>query len=284
MPAAIVADLQAESWAHLGNILRILDEFAEAEECFERAEALLKLGSQDPILWSEIYRRKGVFLRDKRLLDQAQVVGQEAVRLAEKCGQLDAAGKARLALARTFHDLGRPDAALQETVRASSLLDLSTEPTLSFAVVHSSVLFLAEAGRSEEGLALLTWAEDLYSFQRDPIFRLRTAWMRGRLFSACGRLRRAAALLEGVRKGFRERQMIYDSVLATLDLCLVWAKAERPYKVNELSRQIGEMLESPAIPAQAVLILEDFEERASHWKVDAAFVEETLARLDALGR
>ncbi len=81
---ARVNDLRARAWAVLGNAQRLRSDLGQAEECFVKAERLLKQGTGDPVekaqlllLKSSLRGKQQRFREAFRLLDRVLAIGRK---------------------------------------------------------------------------------------------------------------------------------------------------------------------------------------------------------------
>ena len=65
--------------------------------------------------------------------------------------------------------------------------------------------------------------------------RLRLSWLEGRLAAAFGRREEAIAALRGVRDGFADRKIAYDTALASLELAVLYLEEGRTSEVKDLA-------------------------------------------------
>lgn len=274
----ILAHIRAEAWAALGNTQRILGGYTAAQHSFQQAETYVAEVGLDPSLESELCRFRSYLARECHRFPEALAQAERAAALASSCGDHHAAGLAWTVAAIALIRAGDAVAALPRLVEAATRLDAQAAPESAQTLFLNLARALADARQPELALTTLVRTEPLLDAAPPPIRRAAT-WLRGRLHGAQGNLLQAVRALEEVRGECRRLGNDYDLALATIDLCLLWANHGRSNQVNELAKTLEPLAESPRIPEVPRELIADFAARASSWKVEPAFIEETLALL-----
>lgn len=276
--AELRADLQAEAWARIGNAQRLVGEYREAERSFQRAEVLRSKGSLDPLIETELLRFQAHLRKAQRRFREALALAEQAVEVAERCGDRCAAGSAQIVVGTTLYRSGQPAEAVIALSAAATRINAQSEPAAGWSVLGELIHALNESGRSQIALRALAGTRSVFALT-PPAVQKSAMWLEGRLRVAAGDFHQAARLLEQVRRISRKSGADYDLALATVELCLVYAKVRRPNELNLLAREISPLLGSPRIPEEAQELFSAFVERAGYWVVEASYIEEMLAEL-----
>lgn len=101
--------------------------------------------------------------------------------------------------------------------------------------------FLTESGRSEEAARRLKEFQSRYEDAKDVwrTYDLHFHWLAGKISLGLGRFDRAEEHLTKARDGLLNRGTIYDTVLASFDLALVYDATERYDDLMQLTRLIS---------------------------------------------
>ncbi len=275
------ADLHSHALANLGNSLRLCGNYVAADDAFKRAATVEEAGSHYPLLRSDCLRMLAMLRRDQQRIPEALELASQAVSLAEGAGDLHRGAKHRAMLAMVHFRLGNTEQAIHCNTIAARQLKVEAEPDMAFALAHNTTLYLAADGRHGLALAFANAGEPFYAEMAEPLIQLRHRWLLGRLNANCGVLDEAAFHLLAARDGFAERNLRYDAALATVDLALVWLQGGLPTQAEAEAEALDRFLQLPDIPAEAILLFEEFQREARRWNRRTE-LEELAARLRAL--
>lgn len=275
------ADLQAHAWSNLGNSLRLCGDYVAADDAFKRAASAEEKGSRYPLLRSDCMRMLAMLRRDQQRIPEALELATQAVSLAEGAGDLHRGAKHRAMLAMVHFRLGDTKEAILCNAIAARHLDVALEPDMAFALAHNTTLYLAADGRDGLALAFANAGEPFYAEMAEPLIRLRHRWLLGRLNANCGVLDEAALHLMAAREGFAERNLRYDAALATVDLALVWLRGGLASQAEAEAEALDRFLQMPDIPAEAILLFEEFQREARRWNRQAE-LEKLASQLRAM--
>jgi tetratricopeptide (TPR) repeat protein len=81
-----VYDFQAEALVALGQARRVAGDLEDAQEALNRAGAILKLGSGDPLEKAELESARAALLRDQGHVEEAEAAGRRALVLSHRAG------------------------------------------------------------------------------------------------------------------------------------------------------------------------------------------------------
>lgn len=281
---ALLSDLRAHAWGNLANCHRLVEDLDQAEEAWRHADQFLKPGTDNKLLAADLARKKGILRRIQGRFAEATTLLKQAALMNQQHQYFHAAGKTLLDLAVTHYYAGSLDEALEALPLAAQHLDVRREPEMGFAYIHNLLLFLEAAGDFPCALRLSLRAERQYQELASPLVLLRGWWLRGRLLLGVEDWRGARPFLELARRGFLERQLLYDAALAGFDLALAWTHQNERFRVQRLACEMFEVFRSQQIPREAAAALQLFAEAAKAWKADPPLMRRLAADLEPLRR
>lgn len=282
--AGLLSDLRAQAWGNLANCYRLVENLRQAEDAWRQADEFLEIGSGNKALAADLARKKGELRLAQTRFGEAIGLQEKAVALQQEAGELSSRAKTQVGLAVTHYYAGQVDQALEVLPLAAQHLDVRREPEMGFAYVHNLLLFLEAAGDFPCALRLSLRAERQYQELASPLVLLRGWWLRGRLLLGVGDWRGARPFLELARRGFLERELLYDAALAGFDLALAWTHQNERFRVQRLACEMFEVFRSQQIPREAAAALQLFAEAAKAWKADLALMRRLAADLEPLRR
>ncbi len=257
-----VNDLRARAWACLGNALRVVADFREAEEAFAKAERLLKKGTGDPVEKAQVLLFKSSLRGNQHRFREAFRLLDRVVAIGRRCGDDRLGGRALITRGFLLGLANDPEAAIRHLTAGVRKIDPISDPRLFMMAQHNLVLYLTEAGRYEEALGLLERARPLYHEVGDRMGLLRLRWLEGKIATAQGHLGKAAEVLQGVRQDLIERELGFDTALATLDLAHVYAQQGRSAEVRRLAEEMIPLFQARDIHREAIAALLVFHKAA----------------------
>ncbi len=210
--------LEGYAQAHLGNALRVSNDFAEADRAFARVAKLwVEPGPGEvcpldatliPDLESSVRRDQRHFALALALLDRAFAsAADELTRgriLLKKAGVLEQAGGP-----------GEAVASLQEALRIGAK---SPDPRFHFGALFNLAVNVLHLKRPLEAEPLVGEVRKLAIEQRNDLDLLRVDWLSGRLAAAQGNRAGALIAIDDAARRFAERGLGFDAALAVLDL------------------------------------------------------------------
>lgn len=276
-PRAAVNDLRALRWIYLGNVRRIQSDFRCSEDAFTLAESFLELGSSDPLVRAELFDLKASLRRDQARLGESRGLLNRARAIYHRLGDEHRVGRVMIKTATVASEAGDPDQAIELLQRANLLIDTDREPRLRHIVFNELVLYLRQAGRPQEAVALLPQARDAAERFGAPLDRLRLAWGEGLLAVDLGNLGEAERTLIEVRRGFIAEGIGYDAALASLDLAHLYLSQGRTAETCRLAAEMLPIFQSRDIDREALAALMVFYRAAELDKVTTTIVDEVAA-------
>jgi len=283
-----VADLQANAWAALGNVMRIASDFEGARSAFNEAWRFVALGTGDPLEAAHVISLEASYIKGIGEFETAESALEEALEIYRKAGDPHQQGRVLLQMGDVIGHVN-PVRALDHIRKALSLIDTARDPRLELCARHDLAWFLMEDGRTEEALAILDRARPLYKKFQDDFTQLRLHWLEGKIAANLGDLAGAESILGQLWEEFRVRDLNQEVVLVSIDLAEVLTWKGEIARAAELAGQCysimkGWGLHRDALAAWLVLMqalaqghgLDDIFQRIEvyyrrHWVRPAAF-------------
>jgi len=206
-PAALgekrVADLLANAWAALGNVMRIASDFEGARSAFNEAWRFVALGTGDPLEAAHLIGLEASYIKDIGEFETAEAALEEALEIYRKAGDSRQQGRILLQMGDAI-GYANPGKGLAHIRKALPLIDTARDPRLELCARHDLAWFLMEDGRTEEALAILDRSRPLYKKFQDDFTQLRSTGWKGRSRRTLGISpgRRASSGSSGRSSGF----------------------------------------------------------------------------------
>ena len=121
---------KARAWASLGNALRVLADFRQAEQAFRQAEIHLAAGWLDPLDEALLLEYKASLRRAQRRFDEALEMLDSAIALYREVNEPHGQGRAMMAKGLVLRYADDPEAASTCFRDSLFLLDGNEEPRL----------------------------------------------------------------------------------------------------------------------------------------------------------
>jgi tetratricopeptide (TPR) repeat protein len=221
-------DMRAKGYAILGNARRLASDLPGARQAINEAWRLNEDGTGDPLERAQLISFDASYIRMMGEFETAEAALEEALRIYRAAGDRHMQGRTLIKMGDAIGYVN-PERAILHLRRAVDLINPLREPRLELCAQLDLTHFLSDAGRPEEALALLDRTRPLYKQFPDHWMQLRLHWLEGRIARALGHLDEAAHIFRQVWEGFRERELHYDLVMASIDLvetCVVQGNHE----------------------------------------------------------
>jgi tetratricopeptide (TPR) repeat protein len=275
-----VLDLQAKSYAYLGNARRVLGELWSAEAAFRRAESHLGASlTGNARVIGEILDLEASLRRAQRRFDEALGLLDRAVALFRETGDLHLVSQSLLKKAKTLEEIGDLDGAIRLLKEATSLIDPAREPRLILCARHNLVWTLSAAGRNRDAEALLPELRRLSRELGNPLDLTRLRWAEGRVAWGLGQRGPAETAFREVQREFLERRMGYDAALVSLDLAALYAEEGCTEDLKRLANEIMPVFESREVQREAMAALLLFQHACEEERLTADLAREIAAIL-----
>src|SRR3954470_4331292 len=255
-----LADLQARTWAELGNALRVNEQFDKVRDVLKEARLLLtEQGTGDLLIQAYIDQVEGSFWKDQRYLRDAEDLFASAYRKYLRIGERHLAGRVLVARGICPFIDGQPREAVTYLRQAVALLDAERDPELIETAQHNLLFALADAGEYREASELLLRSGLRQKFADDPLNLLRLRWVEAKILAGHGRFEAAEKALSAVRATFRMRRLELVATIAGLDLAKILfqqGKLDPLYRLVRELRVAAEAYQLPGSVGRALATLE----------------------------
>lgn len=277
--AALLEDLRARAWAHLGNARRILSDLRGAGEAFASAEEHLARGTGDRLERARVLDLKASLLNYQGRPEEATRLLNRAIAIYRRAEQWHLLGRALLNKAHVRIWAGDHETALDLLRQGLQQIDPHRDPKLALAAHHNLAYTLSDLGRHAEAAAVLAQARPLY-LECGHLIQLE--YLEARIAMGEGRLAEAEPALRRVCAAFGEKGMAYDAALATLDLAEVHLRQGRHAEMRELGREMLAIFQSREQYREAIAALILFEKAAEAESVTLSLVHELAGRVQQI--
>lgn len=268
-----LADLQARTWAELGNALRVNEQFDKVRDVLKQARLLAEQGAGDLLVQARIDDVEGSFWNAQRYLRDADDLLASACRKYLRIGERHLAGRALLKKGLNRIIDGQPREAVAYLRQAVALLDEERDPELIETAKHNLLFALADAGEYREASELLLRSGLRQKFADDPLNLLRLRWVEAKILAGHGRFEAAEKALSEVRGAFRLRRLELVATIAGLDLAKVLFQQGKLDPLYRLVRELRVAAEAHRLPGSVSRALATLEVMCQVQNVTLAMVE-----------
>jgi CheY-like chemotaxis protein len=204
--------------------------FTDAERVIRAAVRVLERGDQKAILaeaittYGTVKARLGKFVRARQLLDRA-------IEIAETCGDLEGAGRAKLSVIEELTPQTTPLELAQTYEAASDLLKNSQDPNTTARLVSAARIVISALGESgEDPQPVIAESWDNFSIKRE-VRAFEKSLIERALRDSGGAVTKAAHLL-----GFKHHQSLISLINSRHRDLLVQRSAVRPRRSHLFSK------------------------------------------------
>jgi tetratricopeptide (TPR) repeat protein len=274
-PGAVEA-AKARAWIHLGNTLRVRDEFRLAEAAFDTAELYLSRSWLDPLDEALLLEFKTPLRRAQRRFDEALELIEGAIAIYREIREPHLLGRAVMIKGVTLQYKGEIEEAA-ECFRTS--LSLLEEPR-PLALCHLNLAgCLQDAGHSAEAAALLPQARRLLEPVGTRTDLLRLRWTEAKVAASLGRTAEAEAAFLEARRAFLDGSYVFDAALISLDLAALYLRQGRVKETKSVAAEILPVFRSREVHRDALAAMIVFQRAADLEHLSLGLVEDIAARL-----
>jgi tetratricopeptide (TPR) repeat protein len=275
----LLNDLKARCWSQVGNARRLGSDHPAAAAAFDRAEACLAAGTDDPLERASFLRMKASLCRDQRRLAEAEELFERAIAIYRRVGDRHQVGTTMVALSNLYSSRAEPERANELLAQAVELIEPEREPLLTVVTRQIHIMNLADAGRFMEARALLVKSRQLFAREGEPTLQLRYLWAQGRIALGLGQFEQAEASLLRARDGWIARKMHYEAAMVSLELATLYGRQGRTADVKQLAGEMLPVFQSLDIRRETLAAFLLFREAAERERTTLRLVEEVRERL-----
>ena len=274
-----VDSAKARAWASLGNVLRILADFRQAEQAFRQADSYLLAGWLDPLDEALLLEYKASLRRAQRRFDEALDMLDSAIALYREVNEPQGQGRAMMGKGLVLRYADDPEAATSCFRESLFLLDGNEEPRLLALSQVNLIGCLVDSGRAEEAAALIPESIELIEQvgKRTDVLRLR--WIEGLAAASLGRTDRAERIFLDLIEAFTEDRLAYDVALVSLELSSLYSRQGRTADVKRLAAEMLPIFQSCEVHREALAALIVFQKAAEMEQLSVGLVEEVASFL-----
>lgn len=275
-----VESARARVWASLGNALRILADFRQAEHAFRQAEVHLALGWLDPLDEALLLEYKASLRRAQRRFGEALDMLDAAIALYREVNEPHGHGRALMGKGLVLRYSGSEAEAASACFRESLfLLDGDEEPRLLALSQVNLIGCLLDSGRAEEAAALIPESLQLMGQVGKRCDLLHLRWMGGTAAVTLGRADEAERIFLDLIDEFTQDRLAYNVALVSLELSAVYARQGRTADVKRLAAEMLPIFQSCEVHREAIAALIVFEKAAEMEQLTLGLVEEVSSFL-----
>jgi len=279
-----VESAKARTWASLGNALRILADFRQAEQAFRQADSYLLAGWLDPLDEALLLEYKASLRRAQRHFDEALQMLDSAISLYREVNEPQGQGRALMGKGLVLRYADDPAAASACFRESLFLLDGSEEPRLLALSQVNLIGCLVDSGRSEEAAALIPESIKLIEEVGKRCDLLHLQWMEGLAAMNLGQNDKAERIFIELIGAFTEDRLPYNVALVALDLSGVYARQGRTADVKHLASRMLPIFRSCEVHREALAALIVFQKAAEMEQLSVGLVDEVTTFLQRVRR
>jgi tetratricopeptide (TPR) repeat protein len=274
-----IESAKARAWGSLGNTLRVLSDFRQAEQAFRKAETYLTAGWLDPLDEALLLEYQASLRRAQRRFDEALQMLDSAIVLYREVNEPHFQGRALMAKGLVLRYAGDYEAASAWFRDSLFLLDGGEEPRLLAVSQYNLIGCLHDSGRAQEAAALIPEARKLIEEvgQRSDLLRLR--WLEGTVAVTLGRTAEGESIFLELIEAFTADRLAYDVALVSLELSAVYARQGRTADVKRLATEMLPIFQSCEVHREAIAALIVFQKAAEMEQLSVGLVEEVTTFL-----
>jgi tetratricopeptide (TPR) repeat protein len=217
-PDAEQADLHVRALTECANALRVCDQLHEAGQQLDLAEQWYAASTQDPLLGLRLKDIRASLYGDQQHYEAASELLEEVYQGRLKCGNPSGAARALVGKGIFTAYAGQLEQAFQIFDQALDFADHELDSELRATVLHNKILFMVDAGRSEEALRLLEQNSPLLIGR---VVEVKLLAIKARIYVSLGAFELAEAVLREVRQECFKVGLRAHEALAALDLAAV---------------------------------------------------------------
>lgn len=246
-----IADCRTAALAALGNARRLASDFAGAESALQAAEGELSRGTGDPLEKAGLLSLRASLHKDLGEFEQAEDILDRAIAIYRSLKDEHLEGRTLLQQADTV-GYTNPERAIKLAQDGLALIDPLREPRLEWCGRHTLALFLNDAGRPREALAMLEISRPLYAQFRDPWTRTRLHWLEGKIARGLGDLAEAEEIFKRLWYDLQDPAYAHELTLLSIDLMEVYVARGKHEEALELAEEFVPLLKGWGLHAEGL--------------------------------
>lgn len=271
---------KARVWTHLGNTVRVLGDFRQAETAFQTAELHFSRSWLDPLDEALLLELKAALRRGQRRFEEALDLTEGAIAIYREVNETHLEGQALMVKGLTFQYQGDIEAAADCFRTSLSLLDALEEPRLAALCQLNLVGCLQDAGSSAEAAALIPGTRHTIERVGKRVDLLRLRWTEGKVAASTGQSAEAEAAFREVRETCFEDARVFDAALISLDLAALYLRQHRLEETKRLAAEILPVFQSREVDREALGALIVFQQAAEMEQLTIGLINEVAGYLE----
>jgi tetratricopeptide (TPR) repeat protein len=248
-----IADLRAGALGVLGNARRLASDFAGAGRAFRSARQELSRGTGDPLAEAGLVSLEASLLKDLGEFDRAVSALEGARAIYRERNDTHMEGRILLKQADAIGYI-HPERAIEMAQSGLALIDSAREPRLDWCGRHTLALFLNDAGKPREALALLEATRPLYAQFKDPWTRVRLHWLEGKISRSLGDLAEAEETFKRLWYDLQDPASAHELTLLSIDLAEVYVARGKHEEALELVEELTPLLQEWGMHAEGLAL------------------------------
>jgi tetratricopeptide (TPR) repeat protein len=246
-------DLCAASYSQLSHALRVSGDLAAAERALASAQASLHRGTGGLMVRAVVSECLGSLRMAQIRSREAILPYAAAVEIYRHLGRADLVGRALVGQAIAVGESREPEEALELLFEA--LPKIEGDPRTTLAACHTMIRLLIDTGRIDQAACRWIDLRTLYDKLKDPILKIRAAWLEGLLLRAESRYPAALKLLKTAFAGFHEHGLSYQAALVSLDMAECYFRLGDSQKLRQSLSEVMTLARDHDVDRQALLTL-----------------------------
>jgi tetratricopeptide (TPR) repeat protein len=275
----LIFDLEARSWAYVGQARRMRSDLRGAETAIGKAETLLEEGSCEPLERACLLEVKAALLRAQQRFAEALKTAREAAAIYRRVRDRHLEARARATEAMILDYAGQPEAAIDLLFQVMDCIDATRDPRLAYSVRHNLLGNLVNAGRAVEAAVQLPEVRSLGRQVAKSQDLIRLDWIEAQIDLQFCRYEEAEAKLDRVRDQYLRLGDDFLAALVSLDLARLYLEQGRTADTRRLAAEMQPIFAVHNIRREAIAALLVFQQAAEKEAATVLLVQEVARRI-----
>ena len=187
---------------------------------------------------------------------------------------------------KAFRSAGLVELLCRKSIQAAALpfVDGKRDPRLLWGLCFNLAENLFEVGRFSEAEPLLPGVQELAERMGNRLDFGRYVWLGARLDAGLGRLEKAEAGFQQVRRDFLARGIAFDAALASLELAVLDLEQGRSAEVREIAAELLPVFKAQKVDREALATVHLFCDAARQETLTSEMARDYLKKLRKAGR